>query len=393
MKFQSLMLTGGLLSASLFMTTAADDCSDPPEPVEASIFFSEYVEGKSWDKAIELYNGSDEAQSLDGYELWRGSNGGTFPGATLPLEGFSLAPGGTLVVAHPAANEVILSKATFASDWANFNGDDALGLALNGELVDVIGAEGVDPGEGWTVSGVAKATVDHVLVRRSGIIGGNTSWADQAGTSEEDGEWKVEGLGGWQTLNAHPHGDDGSSCMDRSQCDVGLYCQGSPAYVEEDLPGCCVSYEGEPDVYECEEDSQCGEGFICITGMCSYEWMAETFFSAVDAPIPSGGTVEDAIITSCLGTVPADGLVSVWIEHETPSSLTVYMWDPARDIRTPIFNGGDVDGTSLVIEDVPVRASGDDAANGPWALVVEDDGQGGEGRLVSWSLYLSSRFD
>ena len=44
-------------------------------PAMADIIISQYVEGGSYNKAIEIANTSDSAISLDGYELAKQSNG------------------------------------------------------------------------------------------------------------------------------------------------------------------------------------------------------------------------------------------------------------------------------------------------------------------------------
>ena len=43
----------------------------------------------------------------------------------------------------------------------------------------------------FSATGVAKATLDHTLVRKALIVKGNTNWALSAGTTPEDSEWIV----------------------------------------------------------------------------------------------------------------------------------------------------------------------------------------------------------
>ncbi|MGO3300961.1 MAG: lamin tail domain-containing protein, partial [Pseudoalteromonas sp.] len=59
-------------------------------PASANLIISEYVEGSSNNKAIELYNTSDGELSLDGYNLSLYSNGNpdlASPNNTLDLTG------------------------------------------------------------------------------------------------------------------------------------------------------------------------------------------------------------------------------------------------------------------------------------------------------------------
>ena len=43
-----------------------------------NVFISEYSEGNSWNKYIEIYNGMGSDIDLSSYELWKISNGGHF---------------------------------------------------------------------------------------------------------------------------------------------------------------------------------------------------------------------------------------------------------------------------------------------------------------------------
>ena len=60
-----------------------------------------------------------------------------------------------------------------------------------------------DPGSGWDVAGVAAATKDHTLVRKSSVVSGNTDWIASAGTSTEDSEWIVKEKDDWTDLGKH----------------------------------------------------------------------------------------------------------------------------------------------------------------------------------------------
>lgn len=51
------------------------------------LIISEYAEGTSFNKYIEIYNGTGDSVDLTGYELWRVSNGGSWPEATENLSG------------------------------------------------------------------------------------------------------------------------------------------------------------------------------------------------------------------------------------------------------------------------------------------------------------------
>ncbi|MDP8233072.1 MAG: lamin tail domain-containing protein, partial [Candidatus Zophobacter franzmannii] len=159
----------------------------------ANIYISEYIEGSSNNKAIELYNAGDNEVNLGFVEFWRISTGGDWAEGeanAVTLSG-TLAPGDVYVVCNSSAiPEIQALSDLVGTSVCYFNGDDAMGLAYNGVLVDVVGDEGPDIGNGWEVAGVADATVEHTLVRkRSGFA--TTDWALSAGTDADDSQWIV----------------------------------------------------------------------------------------------------------------------------------------------------------------------------------------------------------
>jgi predicted extracellular nuclease len=135
----------------------------------AGLFFSEYVEGSSNNKALEIYNGTGAAVDLaaEGYRVEFYFNGSATAGAIIPLTG-AVANGDVYVLADNDAAAPVLAAAD-QTDAANFfNGDDAVILRRGSAVVDVIGQVGVDPGTAWG-SGMT-STVDHTL-RRKGSVG------------------------------------------------------------------------------------------------------------------------------------------------------------------------------------------------------------------------------
>lgn len=153
------------------------------------LFISEYLEGTSNNKAIEIYNGTGVALDLAPYTVKLGGNGGAW-GAPQTLSGI-LANGEVYVIGNASANAAILAQSDITSSVTFFNGDDALGLFNNDVLIDVFGQQGTDPGTGWSVAGITNATVDHTVIRKSAITLGNTDWATSFGTNETDSEWEV----------------------------------------------------------------------------------------------------------------------------------------------------------------------------------------------------------
>jgi predicted extracellular nuclease len=100
----------------------------------AGLFFSEYVEGSSYNKALEIYNGTGAAVNLaaEGYAVQIYFNGSASPGQTISLSG-SLADGDVYVLAHTSADPGILAVADQTSGNVLFNGDDAVVLRKGGK--------------------------------------------------------------------------------------------------------------------------------------------------------------------------------------------------------------------------------------------------------------------
>lgn len=127
------------------------------------LFISEYIEGSSHNKALEIANFTGDAVNLDLYSLKKQTNGAGAWGSEYMLGG-SLAHGEVFVIANAAAGATILSHADVQTGGGivTFNGNDALGLFKNGTLLDILGTF-----DGGT-NNYAK---DQTLVRKSSIRG------------------------------------------------------------------------------------------------------------------------------------------------------------------------------------------------------------------------------
>ena len=78
----------------------------------SELFFSEYIEGSSNNKALEIYNGTDAAIDLaaGGYNVQMFFNGNATAGLTINLTG-TVAEGDVFVLAHSSAVAAILDEA------------------------------------------------------------------------------------------------------------------------------------------------------------------------------------------------------------------------------------------------------------------------------------------
>ncbi|NEP85841.1 MAG: hypothetical protein F6K18_02835 [Okeania sp. SIO2C2] len=153
-----------------------------PSATPTDLFISEYVEGSSNNKAIELYNGTGSAIDLTDYTLEFYSNGNTTPGTSIDLSG-TVASGDVFVLADVDADATILAQADQTSASTFFNGDDAIVLKKSGTVLDVIGQVGTDPGTEWGSGNVS--TQNNTLRRKPSINSGDTNETDAFDPSTE----------------------------------------------------------------------------------------------------------------------------------------------------------------------------------------------------------------
>lgn len=183
---------------TLVRVLIAGGVSAGPAHAIAGLFFSEYVEGSSYNKALEIYNGTGAPIDLaaEGYEVAIYFNGATVPGTVIPLTG-SVPAHGVYVLAHSSADPaLVIPRASQTAGGLNFNGDDAVALRKYGILIDVIGQIGVDPGLEWGTG--TTTTKDHTLRRKFSVTVGDPNGGDPF---DPAAEWEgfpidtFEGLG------------------------------------------------------------------------------------------------------------------------------------------------------------------------------------------------------
>jgi hypothetical protein len=161
--------------AALSLAVAAWIAASAPGSAAADVFISEYVEGSSNNKAIELYNTGPGQVDLSGLELRIFFNGNTMSQAPLALAGV-LPPGEAWVVANTSADPLLLSLADQGFGALSFNGNDAIVLEASGTVVDSFGQVGFDPGTAWSAGGVS--TVNATLRRAPEVTAGDPISAD-----------------------------------------------------------------------------------------------------------------------------------------------------------------------------------------------------------------------
>ncbi len=144
------------------------------------LFISEYVEGSSNNKAIELYNGTGSSIDLaaGSYVIQMYFNGSTTVGTTVTLTG-TVASGSTFVLAQSSASFAAQSYVNQTNSGSWYNGDDVIILrkgGSSGTIVDVIGQLGFDPGVEWGTGVIS--TADNTLRRKSSVCQGDNNASD-----------------------------------------------------------------------------------------------------------------------------------------------------------------------------------------------------------------------
>lgn len=151
---------GGATSVNIALsgTVTAAPCQD--------IFISEYIEGSSSNKYIEIYNPTNSSINLGtgNYSLRLYTNGSSSTTNDVSLTG-TIAAYATIVYANSGAT--IYGGTSTTNAAVNFNGNDAVALAKNGTNIDIFGRIGNDPGSAWTSGG--NTTADKTLVRNASV--------------------------------------------------------------------------------------------------------------------------------------------------------------------------------------------------------------------------------
>lgn len=143
--------------------------------LHAELLISEYVEGSSNNKAVELVNLGSQPVDLSQYKLQMFFNGNTTAATTINLTG-TLAPGAVYVIANSNSVAALKDNAQLLNSSSWYNGDDALVLSKADQVIDSFGQVGFDPGSAWNSGGVS--TVDKSLRRKASVTTGDITTTD-----------------------------------------------------------------------------------------------------------------------------------------------------------------------------------------------------------------------
>ena len=172
----------------------------------SELFISEYVEGWSNNKAIEIYNPTDAAIDLSAYMIIRYSNGSTSASSGNAVQLTGMIESGDVHVGvlekldengegqeapiwdslQVKADAFYCPEYNVSNAWY-FNGNDAVVLAKgsvndinNSMVVDIFGKIGEDPGVAWTsefpyTGAGLEVTKDHSMIRKAYILEGENN--------------------------------------------------------------------------------------------------------------------------------------------------------------------------------------------------------------------------
>jgi len=169
--------------------------------VATELFFSEYVEGSSNNKALEIVNLTPNDIDLSPYSIKRQSNGGINGNGweetvVLTLTGYTIQSDNTFVIVNEKANEELKLKADHIqpnaseTNWGapiHFNGNDPVGLFKNNILIDIIGTYN---------NGGENFAKDKTIRRKKGVSQPNT-------TFDLENEWDVYAKDNIEDIGSH----------------------------------------------------------------------------------------------------------------------------------------------------------------------------------------------
>ncbi len=179
---------------SNYSTTLSFTTDSSPSGEATELFISEYIEGSSYNKGIEIANFTGSTINLSAYDLRKQTNGAGSWSSALSLSG-TIASGDVFVVVHSSANSSMQAVADLStSSIVNFNGNDPVGLFKNGTLIDIVGIF-----NGGSTSFAANQT----LVRNASVTSPNTTYSTS--------EWDVYSSNETAYLGSHNINGGGST--------------------------------------------------------------------------------------------------------------------------------------------------------------------------------------
>lgn len=127
------------------------------------LIIATYVEGNSWNKALEIYNGTGKAVDLSKYSLQKQANGAGDFGSGIQLSGTLQNSSSYVLVNSRCTTTALTGLAQRLDSLINFNGNDAVALVRSGVIIDQIGITDAGASVIWgeDLTFKRKSTVTH----------------------------------------------------------------------------------------------------------------------------------------------------------------------------------------------------------------------------------------
>ena len=308
-------LSSNALEVSILECGSAGLCDD--------LIISEYVEGTSNNKALEVHNPTPFDIDLTPYVMEVYNNGSEVPIQSLDLEGI-LPAGAVTVLGNPQASPAIVNQSQVLSTVTWFNGNDPIVLRKNGDIIDMMGIIGEDPLGAWPVGEGAMA--EYTLVRKPDVGQGSTNW------NEGQNQWDVYPQDTFDFLGQHTASCGGVGTMVVGFAAPELYVAEGGGVTVEML----VSYpldDVEVEVAVTGGDAGAGADFPAVfplnftfeSGLLN----SQSFnFVAIDDEDPE--LQEDIELTLTITSGDAVLGIQTLVIHILPSDLTYPVYDIAQ---------------------------------------------------------------
>jgi endonuclease I len=160
----------------------------------SDLFISEYIEGSSYNKGLEIANTTGSTVDLSSYSIKKQTNGSGNWGSEYTMSG-TLNSGDVLVIVHSSSNSTMKAIADIqtGSGIVSFNGNDPIGLFKNGVLIDIIGTFS---------AGSSNFAQNTTIVRKESVSSPNTTYTTS--------EWDTYASNTFSYLGTHTSNGSGS---------------------------------------------------------------------------------------------------------------------------------------------------------------------------------------
>lgn len=187
---------------------------------QSTLIFSEYGEGNSNNKWVEIYNPTFQSISLDEYRYnfcWNGCDNLQWE-FSIPFDsGHIILPGETYLLVHYNSDSILLNAANQTTNILG-NGNDVVGL-LNtsfNTIIDIIGVfDSTSNISAWQVGGIINATQNHTMIRKPDVCGGNIGDWSLSDGSTSNAQWIVGIEDDFSNLNTHS-----SNCINSTSVNI-----------------------------------------------------------------------------------------------------------------------------------------------------------------------------